>query len=59
MGFGHFGLGRFGLDSSASGNAKGGRFGHNRGVCMHKSVMHFLAQSYTCILYFSQIFISY
>ena len=37
MGCGHFGLGRFGLDISASGNAKGGRFGHNHkllvGVC--------------------------
>ena len=34
---GHFGLGRFSLDISATENAKGGRFGQNRklwvGVC--------------------------
>ena len=49
---GHFGLGRFGLDISAtdvlaSENAEGGRFGHNHkfwvwDVCMYKCVMHFI-----------------
>ena len=46
----HFGLGRFGpdisaMDVSATENAKGGRFGQNWGVCMHKCVMHFLGNN--------------
>ena len=43
----HFGLGRFGLDISATENAEGGRYGHNHkfwvwDVCMQKCVMHFI-----------------
>ena len=48
----HFGLGRFGLDISATDvsateNAEGGRFGHNHkflvwDVCMYKCVIHFI-----------------
>ena len=48
----HLGLGRFGLDISATNvsateNVEGGRFGHNHkfwvwDVCMHKFVIHFI-----------------
>ena len=65
FGPGHFRLGRFGLDISATENAKGGHFSHNHKlwvgdgsihVCMYACVIPYLGLSVYTFLLFTVLF---